>query len=157
MAQASKTVKRGGNQVPPPAPAQDASDSEMSEESFELELVDSSFIPEYMNQEYPIPRGVDSFEHWGQTLVTMPKFKAQKWSFQEIAGHGLKDAVVKKYLRWIIATYGSSMETKKDKKGRLVYKHEPGSQATDLAYYLGACDWKQLASLSEAGYNRQFK
>ena len=52
-------------------------------ESESLEVISDHWVPVHVGKDIPVPPGVSSFKQWAATLVTMPIFRSQKWTFGE--------------------------------------------------------------------------
>lgn len=113
----------------------------------ELELVSETFVCIHV-QSVPLPRGVDSFKAWGNTLVTMPKVKHMKLSFKELLEKAPSDHELIGYCRYIWNRYGAEyLQPEMDIK----------NQATDLAFFMLACNFHLEVLERSSGYQRQQK
>ena len=144
------------------AEAEDAEEACLSEAS--MELLSERWYPTLVDGA-KMPAGVGSLHQWGRTRVTMAKFKARGWTFQEIAAHGMHHGEVRKYLSWICERYtpaesiSECFRQQASESGLMSLVHEPVNQATDLAMYLKAAGWVSLKDETAmlGGYRREFQ
>ena len=110
---------------------------------------DASWYPE-ANQEIQdglitIPHAVNSPVSWGRTLVTMPKYKERRWTYEQmlrmaLGGHG----EVATCLSFLLEKYG------------MVYRrHGSRTQAADFAGYLMRYKVRILKVTPSTGFARE--
>lgn len=130
-------------------------------ESESLEVISDHWVPVHVGKDIPVPPGVSSFKQWAATLVTMPIFRSQKWTFGEILDQGRSTKEIRNYLQWLHRTYASETNLQTEiVGGRLVFVHAITCQAVDLALFMEACDYEgelEAINAEKCGYSRQFK
>ena len=81
-----------------------------------------------LNEDIPLPNGVESLEAWGNVVVTMEKHRGL--TFRQILHAVINgDREMQKYCGWIISKYARNIS------------RNPQSQAPDLAAYLLRSGW----------------
>ena len=110
---------------------------------------DASWYPE-VSQEIQdvlinVPHAVPSPMVWGRTLVTMPKYKDRRWTYEQmlrmaLGGHG----EVATYLNFLLEKYGMTYR-----------RHGARSQAADFAGYLLRYRVRILKVAANTGFNRE--
>lgn len=120
----------------------------------ERQLMDLNLI-QHTNRMLPLPSGVTSLEHWGDTRVTLPKYADKGMTFSMLAQLGAINIIGHKYNLYILRKYLSLVDkTVTDDLGFLRLAREPENQAQDYALFLGVINYE--SRVKQSSYQRTF-
>eukprot|EP00435_Cladocopium_sp_Y103_P022983 s4341_g5.t1 len=93
-------------------------------------IPESTEEPKHRDPSAPCPKGL-TFDQWSKTLITMTKYKKDKFSFKEIYMKAAADVDCRRYCSWLLKTYATTeaMATTTSSDGCPVLVKQPVTQA----------------------------
>lgn len=118
-------------------------------------------IPVYADRRVPLPTGVDSWEQFDSTLVTMPKYKHLNACFGQLITMAQINREAHNYCSMLYGKYAQRvlLPTVDMGTGQFVVVRQPKCQAEDFAWYMASVKFNQMpfvGSTEQGGYQRQF-